>query len=177
MNTVSVDVERLRKEFRIVGALCGTLPGFPQQNTFYGLPLSLSPEEVKMVIDLSKTKATLLMHQKSLHFKIEVAKVTNTLSPLPSINNSLFRYFWSLGYYVTSGYKFGGDYLLYPQDPTCCHSQFIVSVMHFDQNMTTKDVVQMGRLATNVKKKFVLAGSKNETEDEVAVFSLSWAGF
>ncbi|CEG75517.1 hypothetical protein RMATCC62417_10545 [Rhizopus microsporus] len=153
------DVERLRKEFRIVGALCGTLPGFPQQNTFYGLPLSLSPEEVKMVIDL------------------KVAKVTNTLSPLPSINNSLFRYFWSLGYYVTSGYKFGGDYLLYPQDPTCCHSQFIVSVMHFDQNMTTKDVVQMGRLATNVKKKFVLAGSKNETEDEVAVFSLSWAGF
>ncbi|RCH83634.1 hypothetical protein CU097_005480 [Rhizopus azygosporus] len=153
------DVERLRKEFRIVGALCGTLPGFPQQNTFYGLPLSLSLEEVKTVIDL------------------KVAKVTNTLSPLPSINNSLFRYFWSLGYYVTSGYKFGGDYLLYPQDPTCCHSQFIVSIMHFDQNMTTKDAVQMGRLATNVKKKFVLAGSKNETEDEVAVFSLSWAGF
>ncbi|CEI92847.1 hypothetical protein RMCBS344292_07096 [Rhizopus microsporus] len=153
------DVERLRKEFRIVGALCGTLPGFPQQNTFYGLPLSLSPEEVKTVIDL------------------KVAKVTNTLSPLPSINNSIFRYFWSLGYYVTSGYKFGGDYLLYPQDPTCCHSQFIVSIMHFDQNMTTKDAVQMGRLATNVKKKFVLAGSKNETEDEVAVFSLSWAGF
>ncbi|KAG1169118.1 hypothetical protein G6F70_008722 [Rhizopus microsporus] len=156
---VSVDVERLRKEFRIVGALCGTLPGFPQQNTFYGLPLSLSLEEVKTVIDL------------------KVAKVTNTLSPLPSINNSIFRYFWSLGYYVTSGYKFGGDYLLYPQDPTCCHSQFIVSIMHFDQNMTTKDAVQMGRLATNVKKKFVLAGSKNETEDEVAVFSLSWAGF
>ncbi|KAL4207687.1 tRNA-intron endonuclease catalytic domain-like protein [Rhizopus microsporus] len=153
------DVERLRKEFRIVGALCGTLPGFPQQNTFYGLPLSLSLEEVKTVIDL------------------KVAKVTNTLSPLPSINNSIFRYFWSLGYYVTSGYKFGGDYLLYPQDPTCCHSQFIVSIMHFDQNMTTKDAVQMGRLATNVKKKFVLAGSKNETEDEVAVFSLSWAGF
>ncbi|ORE11207.1 tRNA-intron endonuclease catalytic domain-like protein [Rhizopus microsporus var. microsporus] len=153
------DVERLRKEFRIVGALCGTLPGFPQQNTFYGLPLSLSLEEVKMVIDL------------------KVAKVTNALSPLPSINNSLFRYFWSLDYYVTSGYKFGGDYLLYPQDPTCCHSQFIVSVMHFDQNITTKDVVQMGRLATNVKKKFVLAGFKNETEDEIAVFSLSWAGF
>ncbi|CAO3700564.1 unnamed protein product [Rhizopus microsporus] len=152
-------VFNIKKEFRIVGALCGTLPGFPQQNTFYGLPLSLSLEEVKTVIDL------------------KVAKVTNTLSPLPSINNSIFRYFWSLGYYVTSGYKFGGDYLLYPQDPTCCHSQFIVSIMHFDQNMTTKDAVQMGRLATNVKKKFVLAGSKNETEDEVAVFSLSWAGF
>lgn len=48
------DVERLRKEYRIVGALCGTLPDYPLQNTFYGLPLCLSPEEVDLLLSLSK---------------------------------------------------------------------------------------------------------------------------
>lgn len=42
-------MQRLRCEYRIVGALSGTLSQFPLQNTFYGLPLMLIPEEVELI--------------------------------------------------------------------------------------------------------------------------------
>jgi tRNA-splicing endonuclease subunit Sen34 len=49
MEKIKKDVERLRCEYRIVGALSGTLSQFPLQNTFYGLPLVLLPEEVNLL--------------------------------------------------------------------------------------------------------------------------------
>jgi tRNA-splicing endonuclease subunit Sen34 len=45
-----LDVERLRCDYRIIGALNGTLPQFPLQTTFNGLPLRLLPEEVALVV-------------------------------------------------------------------------------------------------------------------------------
>ncbi|KAG1131805.1 hypothetical protein G6F37_006361 [Rhizopus arrhizus] len=155
------DVERLRKEYRIVGALCGTLPDYPLQNTFYGLPLCLSPEEVDLLLSLN------------------AATVKNTKST-PSLpkRNDVFRYFWSLNYHITSGYKFGGDYLLYPGDPMCFHSQFIVSVKKEKEAILPKEIVLMGRLATNVKKMFLLAGPREDgAKNEMMTYSVEWAGF
>jgi tRNA-splicing endonuclease subunit Sen34 len=45
-----LDLERLRCEYRIIGALNGTLPQFPLQTTFNGLPLRLLPEEVAVLL-------------------------------------------------------------------------------------------------------------------------------
>jgi tRNA-splicing endonuclease subunit Sen34 len=92
------------------------------------------------------------------------------------IKTRLFEYFWSLDYFITGGSKFGGDYLVYPGDPSGFHSQFIVSAMSgMDEAVSGADIVSMGRLATNVKKTFVLAGISNE--DSVVTFSIEWAGF
>jgi tRNA-splicing endonuclease subunit Sen34 len=44
------DLEQLRCEYRIIGALNGTLPQFPLQTTFNGLPLRLLPEEVAVLL-------------------------------------------------------------------------------------------------------------------------------
>jgi tRNA-splicing endonuclease subunit Sen34 len=43
-------VKRLRCDHRIVGALMGSLPRYPQQNGFYGLPLLLMAEETALVL-------------------------------------------------------------------------------------------------------------------------------
>lgn len=107
-----------------------------------------------------------------------VVKNTKSTVSLPK-KNDMFRYFWSQNFYITSGYKFGGDYLLYPGDPMCFHSQFIVSIKQFHQPIMPKEIVLMGRLATNVKKTFLLAGPKDEEkeEKEIIAFSVEWAGF
>lgn len=111
--------------------------------------------------------------------ELDVATVKNTKSaPNVPKRNDVFRYFWSLKYHITSGYKFGGDYLLYPGDPMCFHSQFIVSVKTEEEAISPKEIVLMGRLATNVKKMFLLAGpSQDGTKNEMMTYSVEWAGF
>lgn len=41
----------LRRTHNILGVLIGTLPQFPQQNVFLGLPLELQPEEVRLLVE------------------------------------------------------------------------------------------------------------------------------
>ena len=91
----------------------------------------------------------------------------------------VFEYLWSQEYYVTSGVKFGGDFLVYLGDPMRFHSHFIVSAKDRDSPIAPLDVIGMGRLATNVKKTFVLVSPKDDSEDSKAVdvFSIEWAGF
>lgn len=45
------DVRTLRIEHHICGSLVGTLPSISQQNIFLGLPLSLMPEEVVVLVE------------------------------------------------------------------------------------------------------------------------------
>ncbi|KAI8374872.1 tRNA intron endonuclease [Blakeslea trispora] len=148
------DVEKLRCKHRIVGSLQGTLPQFPLQNTFYGLPLLLLPEEVYLLAKKGYTDVD--------------CNISETL------RTAVFEYFWSKGFYITSGIKFGGDFLLYPNDPMCAHSNYIIQTMEKDQEITPLELVGMGRLATNVKKTFVLVSAINEM---MTYYSIEWAGF
>ena len=52
-------INTLRKDYRIVGSLVGSLPGNPRQNLFYSLPLVLLHEEAKLLLD--KKLATLVV--------------------------------------------------------------------------------------------------------------------
>lgn len=45
------DVVRLRREYRLPSALTGTLTQSPQQNAILGLPLQLSAEEARLLVD------------------------------------------------------------------------------------------------------------------------------
>ena len=44
-------VTYIRREHHICGVLIGSLPQFPQQNIFLGLPLELMPEEARLLVD------------------------------------------------------------------------------------------------------------------------------
>jgi tRNA-splicing endonuclease subunit Sen34 len=87
---------------------------------------------------------------------------------------AIFDDLWSQGYYLTTGTKFGGHYLLYPDDPMCVHSEYIVSVKEPTEEVLPLDIIGMGRAATNVKKTFVLASVESEM---VTYYSIEWTGF
>ena len=61
------------------------------------------------------------------------------------------------GYIPRPGLKFGADFVVYKKGPGLEHSAFIVHVMPTDSRITAIDMVRAGRLATSVRKKFVIA--------------------
>lgn len=158
------DVQRLRCDHRIIGALSGTLSQLPLQNTFYGLPLILLPEEVHVikkhglgtVVSKKVTRPDCYTEKKLLQFDV-------------------FEYFWKKEFYITSGIKFGGHYLLYDNEPMCTHSDYIVRVYDEKEEILPLDIISLGRVGTNVKKTFVIAGQLEE--EEMMTFSIEWAGF
>ncbi len=61
------------------------------------------------------------------------------------------------GYIPRPGLKFGADFVVYKKGPGLEHSPFIVHVLPHDAKITAIDMVRAGRLATSVRKRFVLA--------------------
>ncbi|XP_068243142.1 tRNA-splicing endonuclease subunit Sen34-like [Palaemon carinicauda] len=69
----------------------------------------------------------------------------------------VFKDLWERGYYITSGTKFGGDFLLYDGDPILFHATFIVKCVKKFQQVSNCDLMTMSRLANATKKTLVLA--------------------
>ncbi|MBD3195960.1 MAG: tRNA-intron lyase [Candidatus Lokiarchaeota archaeon] len=61
------------------------------------------------------------------------------------------------GYIPRPGLKFGADFVVYKKGPGLEHSPFIVHVMPHNSNISAVEMVRAGRLATSVRKKFVIA--------------------
>jgi tRNA-intron endonuclease len=76
------------------------------------------------------------------------------------------------GFIVRPGLKFGADFAVYRHGPGIDHSLFIVEVIAKSDEISAIEVVRAGRLATSVRKRFVLATS-TET-GKVRYFVFSW---
>ncbi|KPM40090.1 hypothetical protein AK830_g6468 [Neonectria ditissima] len=91
----------------------------------------------------------------------------------------LCRFLLSSGYYMTPGLRFGAKYSVYPGDPLRFHAHFMATQYDWDEEIPILDIVAGGRLATAVKKAFLLGGqqpgSKTSPDGHVRTFSLEWA--
>jgi len=68
------------------------------------------------------------------------------------------------GYVVTPGIKFGADFAVYEHGPGIDHAPFIISVKKKKEKMRTFDVVRAGRLATTVRKQFIIAAPETKSK-------------
>jgi tRNA-intron endonuclease len=66
------------------------------------------------------------------------------------------------GYIPRPGLKFGADFVCYKKGPGLEHSPFIVHVFPHESKITAIDMVRAGRLATSVRKKFVIANPQTK---------------
>ena len=69
----------------------------------------------------------------------------------------VYKDFREKGYVINPGIKFGCDFAVYQKGPGIDHAPFLVQVYNRNENMTSTDVVLAGRLASSVKKQFILA--------------------
>ena len=73
------------------------------------------------------------------------------------LKRAAFMDLWIRGYRMTSGLKFGVDYLAYRSDPSVCHAAFMVRVLRAGTDITPLDLVARARVATTTLKTAVLA--------------------
>jgi len=69
------------------------------------------------------------------------------------------------GLVVTSGIKFGCDFAVYRLGPGLEHAPFLVSVRRPGDEISATEVIRAGRLATTVRKRFVIAVVDERTGD------------
>ena len=72
-------------------------------------------------------------------------------------------------YIPRPGQKFGADFIVYRKGPGIDHSSFCIQVLDNRSKITSADVVRSARLATSVKKKFILANPLTKS-----YFSFKW---
>ncbi|MGI0078086.1 MAG: tRNA-intron lyase [Nitrososphaerales archaeon] len=72
------------------------------------------------------------------------------------------------GFVVTPGIKFGADFAAYERGPGLDHAPYLVRVAGASTKISSTDIVLAGRLATTVRKQFIIAIPN--LESQIATF-------
>ncbi|MHA1369162.1 MAG: tRNA-intron lyase [Promethearchaeota archaeon] len=80
------------------------------------------------------------------------------------------------GYVVRPGLKFGADFTIYRKGPGLDHSAFVVQVLEHENKISAIEMVRAGRLATSVKKRFVIASisTRESTLPKIVYYVFKW---
>ena len=89
------------------------------------------------------------------------------------LNYMVYKDLREHGYVVLPGIKFGCEYAIYEHGPGIDHSPYMVSVRAPGDKMTSTDIVRAGRLATSVRKRFIIALPNPET-DQINYIMFKW---
>jgi tRNA-intron endonuclease, archaea type len=148
------DIEASRRLFK--EGYYGKPLGIPKPKDFeFDAPLILDLMEgyylvTKKVIEV-ENQAGKELSAKELH------EVCEASYPEFAGKFAVYRKLREEGYVVTPGIKFGSDFAVYEHGPGIDHAPYIVEVMSPQSKMTATSMVRSGRLATTVRKQFIIA--------------------
>ena len=148
------DIEASRRLFK--DGYYGKPLGIPKPKDFeFDAPLILDLMEAyylatRKVIDVEDQSGVVLSPRK-LHDVCE-SSYTDFAAKF-----MVYRKLREDGYVVTPGIKFGSDFAVYEHGPGIDHAPYIVQVMSGDSTITATSMVRSGRLATTVRKQFIIA--------------------
>jgi tRNA-intron endonuclease len=147
---------------------------------FYGKPLGIPkpkiPEfKVPLVLDLMEglylvEKENINVYEGNPKKKVTKKKLRQMARQLYEEFEQKYSVYKDLrdsGLVVTPGIKFGCDFAVYKHGPGVEHAPYMVSVKQAESNMTATEIVKTGRLATTVRKRFIIAVpdlEKNKTK-------------
>ena len=84
----------------------------------------------------------------------------------------VYKNFRDKGYVINPGIKFGCDFAVYEKGPGIDHAPFLIQVYNRSDPITSTGIVLAGRLATTVRKQFILAIPRGK--DKVDFLALDW---
>ncbi len=153
---------------------------------FYGKPLGVpKPKgadfDAPLILDL--TESYYLAKKKKLTVVDSVTKAVVGLGEMEKMCRKeyvdfeekflVYKELRDAGYVVTPGIKFGCDYAVYEHGPGIDHAPFLVQVAKPGEMMTATSIVLAGRLATTVKKQFIVAVA-DVKKGKVSLLSFDW---
>jgi tRNA-intron endonuclease len=144
---------------------------------FYGKPLGIPkpkiPEfKVPLILDLMEglylaEKGIIKVYEGLEKRKVSLKKLrqkARTLYEEFDEKYAVYRDLRNSGMVVTPGIKFGCDFAVYKYGPGLEHAPFMVSVKKAESELTATEIVKAGRLATTVRKRFIIAVPNLERE-------------
>jgi len=145
--------------------------------SFYGKPLGIPkpkiPEfNVPLILDLMEglylaEKETITAYEGSEKKKVSLKKLLQKAKQLYEEFDEKYAAYRDLresGLIVTPGIKFGCDFAVYKYGPGIEHAPYMVSVKSAKSEITATEIVKAGRLATTVRKRFIVAVPDLEKE-------------
>jgi tRNA-intron endonuclease len=140
------------------------------KNGFYGKPLGISkpkiPEfKVPLILDLMEgvylaEKGLITVHKAENKGSVGTKKLRQKAKQLYEEFDdkySVYRDLRESGLIVTPGIKFGCDFAVYKYGPGVEHAPYMVSVKDAGSEISATEIVKAGRLATTVRKRFIIA--------------------
>lgn len=137
---------------------------------FYGKPLGIPkpkiPEfNVPLILDLMEglylaEKGIITVYEGTEKTRVSLKKLrqkARTLYEEFDEKYAVYRDLRDSGMVVTPGIKFGCDFAVYKHGPGLEHAPYMVSVKKASSELTATEIVKAGRLATTVRKRFIIA--------------------
>jgi len=150
---------------------------------YYGKPIGISKPKlneinVPLILDLiegfyllQKSKIKIYNDKKSVTEK-EMLEICRKEQHNFDKKYTVYRNFRDKGYIVNPGIKFGCDFAVYQKGPGIDHAPYLVQVYNRNEPISSTDIVLAGRLATTVRKQFILAIPRGE--NDVDYLALDW---
>ena len=150
---------------------------------YYGKPIGIPKpkiEEINVPLILDLIEGYYLLERKKSNIYQSKKKVTNR-KMLEICKKEyhdfdkkyiVYKNFRDKGYIVNPGIKFGCDFAVYQKGPGIDHAPYLVQVYNNKDSISTTGIVLAGRLATTVRKQFILAISNGK--DKVDYLALDW---
>ncbi|TLX94911.1 MAG: tRNA-intron lyase [Thaumarchaeota archaeon] len=149
-------------------------------NGYYGKPIGITkprPDEINVPLILDLIEGYYLLENSKL--KIYRMKKSVTHSKLLEICRTeyhnfdkkylVYKDFRDKGFIVNPGIKFGCDFAVYQKGPGIDHAPYLVQVYNSTDTISATEVVLAGRLATTVRKQFILAIPRGNKIDCLAL--------
>ncbi|MBD3205385.1 tRNA-intron lyase [Candidatus Bathyarchaeota archaeon] len=137
------------------------------RNGFYGRPLGVSKpkENFNDPLILDPVEGLYLAEKSFIRVTkngelIDPNQLRQKFSRSYHQFNEKYRVYQDLrnrGFIIAPGIKYGCDFAVYEQGPGIDHAPYIVQIQKQDQKISAADIVKAGRLATTVRKSFILA--------------------
>jgi len=153
------------------------------RNGYFGKPIGIpkpNPDEINVPLILDLMEGCYLLEISKIKIYKDKKKVS--LDELIKICREeyhnfdkkylVYKDFREKEYVVNPGIKFGCDFAVYNRGPGIDHAPYLIQVYNKNDSISSTGVVLAGRLASSVKKQFILAIPSGKSS--VDYLALDW---
>ena len=153
------------------------------RNGYFGKPIGIpkpNPDEINVPLILDLMEGCYLLEISKIKIYRDKKKVS--LEELVKICREeyhnfdkkylVYKDFREKEYVVNPGIKFGCDFAVYNRGPGIDHAPYLIQVYNKNDSISSTGVVLAGRLASSVKKQFILAIPSGKSS--VDYLALDW---
>jgi tRNA-intron endonuclease len=142
--------------------------GIPRPTEDFDAPLLLDPVEALYLLEKKEVK---VQRQGKNLSKGKLGRIFESTFDGFKEKSLVYRELRDRDFVVTPGIKYGCDFAVYEEGPGRDHAPYVVQIMKEEEMISAVEIVKAGRLASTVRKAFIIAVVKDE---KVRFIEFNW---